>query len=150
MCCAYGCSNANDSDCPSSWTATTIAAGVPYNSTGCTNLTVNLTAGHYYVVTTCTPTGPSLAGSGDTTLNVTDPLGNSVGFNDDCSQYYTPQPLPILAGWNCSNGVGSQYASCVAPTPSGFQATMTGTYTICLQACCSNPGGTANVTLWSN
>jgi len=68
--------------------------------------------------------------------------------------------IPNSAGWSCLNGNGSMYASCVSNgngqgSPTGFKATVTGTYNVCLKAfsSCVPSGPTtcrANLTLWQN
>jgi len=151
MCCAFGCSNGNDSDCPSSWTFSLIAPNVTFTpSPACHNLTVNLTAGHYYVITTCAPPGQPLS-TGDTMIQVTGPANQNIGFDDDCNGFGGPNPLPIAAGWSCNivSPTGPQFASCVGTGPSGFLAPQTGTYTICVEGCCGS-SGMANLYLWQN
>ena len=162
QCCPYNCNHNNDPDCASTtgWTSMTIASGqapscpVPPNdgtifNCPCINFMVPLLQGHSYVFTTCAPVAPFGPGGSDTTLEVRDPLNNQVGFNDDC---HAPS-LPNLAGWSCTNGNGSEYASCVGADTGGFIAPSSGMYNVCLRAYPYQAvGSTTNITLtlWSN
>src|SRR5262249_43137743 len=91
-CCPYPCSSANDLNCFGTWTTQTLGTGLSVsclNPTGdpfprncpCTPFSVALTAGHSYLATTCTPTGPALPGNGDTTLEVLVPGGAQIAVN---------------------------------------------------------------------